>query len=225
LTALAELAAGAGHEINNPLAVISGHCQRLLGHEEDEETRATLETVVRQTKRIHEILRGLMQFARPAKPAPHPVRTADLVGSALADVRNLAAVKAVELREDVTASGTAVCDPHQLKTCLVNLLRNAVEAARPDGWVRVGAGSTGDRVRVVIEDSGPGPAPGQAAHLFDPFYSGKAAGRGRGLGLSVAWRLAAVNGATLRHDPTPDSPARFVLSIPAAAEAAARISA
>jgi signal transduction histidine kinase len=223
LTALAELAAGAGHEINNPLAVISGHCQRLLSHEEDEETRATLETVVRQTKRIHDILRGLMQFARPAKPTPHPVRMAELVGSALAEVRNLAAVKAVELREELSHPGQAVCDLHQLKTCLANLLRNAVEAAGPDGWVRVQSESAGDRVQVVIEDSGPGPTPGQAAHLFDPFYSGKAAGRGRGLGLSVAWRLAAVNGATLRHEPTAASPARFVLSIPAAAETAARI--
>ena len=225
LTAVAELAAGAGHEINNPLAVISGHCQRLLGHEEDEETRATLETVVRQTKRIHDILRGLMQFARPAKPNPQPVRAADLVGQALTDVRKLAAVKAVEVREEVSTGGHAIGDLHQLRTCLVNTLRNAIEAAGPDGWVRISAESTGDRIRLIVEDSGHGPSPNQAAHLFDPFYSGKAAGRGRGLGLSVAWRLASVNGASLRHEPTPSSPARFVLSLPAAAGLSARISA
>src|SRR4029079_14538274 len=123
--------------------VLFRSCQRLLGHEEDEETRATLETVVRQTKRIHEILRGLMQFARPAKPLPHPVRTTELVGSALAEVRNLAAVKALELREDLSHAGTAVCDLHQLKTCLVNLLRNAIEAGGAEGWVRVEVNTAG----------------------------------------------------------------------------------
>jgi signal transduction histidine kinase len=225
LAALAELSAGAGHEINNPLAVISGHCQRLLGHEEDEETRHTLQTVVRQTKRIHDILRGLMQFARPAKPTPQTVRVTELIGTALAEVKNLAAVKAVEVREEVATSGRMSVDLHQMRTCLVNVLRNAVDAAGPDGWVRVAASADDDRVTLVVEDSGPGPKPNQAAHLFDPFYSGRTAGRGRGLGLSVAWRLAQINGGSLRHEPLQGSPARFVLTLPTADHVPARISA
>lgn len=225
LTAMAELAAGAGHEINNPLAVISGHCQRLLSHEEDEEDRATLETVVRQTKRIHDILRGMMHFARPSKPNPRPIRLAELLAAALADVRDLAAVKAVEIRDESRDIGPVRGDLHQLRTGTVNLLRNAIEAAGADGWVRVACEPAGDRVRIVIEDSGPGPNPKQAAHLFDPFYSGRNAGRGRGLGLSVAWRLAQVNGGSLAHDPTPDSPARFVLTLPKAVDHPVRASA
>src|SRR5207244_12655826 len=68
LSALAEFAAGAGHEINNPLAVISGQAQYLLTHEPDPARHRALQTIVTQTKRIHQILGDLMLFARPPKP-------------------------------------------------------------------------------------------------------------------------------------------------------------
>jgi signal transduction histidine kinase len=166
-----------------------------------------------------------MQFARPSKPTAQPVRVADLVAPVLAEMKTLAAVKAVEVREEIDAAGTVSVDLHQMRTCLANLLRNAVDAAGPDGWVSISATAEDRSVHVVVEDSGPGPSPRQATHLFDPFYSGKTAGRGRGLGLSVAWRLAQINGGTLKHEPRPNSPARFVLALPLEIEKAARISA
>jgi len=66
----------------------------------------------------------------------------------------------------------------------------------------------------VVEDSGPGPSSNQREHLFDPFYSGRLAGRGRGLGLPTAWRLAREHGGDVRFDPLPQGPTRFVLSLP-----------
>ena len=86
LAALAEFAAGAGHEINNPLAVISGQAQYILSHKEDwlasdeeESSHEALGKIIAQTKRIHGILRELMQFARPP-PRARP--TIDLVAAA-----------------------------------------------------------------------------------------------------------------------------------------------
>ena len=67
---LAGLAAGAGHEINNPLAIISGNAQRLFRTEPDPERVQSLQTIVRQTQRIAGIVRDLMQFARPPRPTP-----------------------------------------------------------------------------------------------------------------------------------------------------------
>jgi signal transduction histidine kinase len=77
----------------------------------------------------------------------------------------------------------------------------------------------------VVEDSGPGPAEADLDHLFDPFYSGREAGRGRGLGLAIAWRLARVNGGDVRYAPVPGGPTRFVLELPATAAGAERKSA
>ncbi|MBY0461117.1 MAG: hypothetical protein K2V38_27665, partial [Gemmataceae bacterium] len=68
-------------------------------------------------------------------------------------------------------------------------------------------------VRFVIEDSGPGLSAAALVHAFDPFFCGRAAGRGRGLGLPTAWQLARQNGGDVRHEPT-DGPTRFVVTAP-----------
>jgi signal transduction histidine kinase len=69
-------------------------------------------------------------------------------------------------------------------------------------------------VDLVVEDNGTGPAPVQREHLFDPFYSGRHAGRGRGLGLPTAWRLAREHGGDVRFECRAGGPTRFVLSLP-----------
>src|SRR5262249_4178730 len=110
LSALAEFAAGAGHEINNPLAVISGqaqHLQRRLqkmaltnadepapsegeGPPLPAEFGSSLQTIINQTKRIHTLLRELMQFARPPKPRPLWIDLLDLIASAARELQDLA---------------------------------------------------------------------------------------------------------------------------------------
>ncbi len=65
-----------------------------------------------------------------------------------------------------------------------------------------------------MEDNGAGIAPNQREHMFDPFYSGREAGRGPGLGLPIAWRLARQIGGEVRFDDAPNGPTRFVLSLP-----------
>src|SRR5207244_4554947 len=80
MNALAEFAAGAGHEINNPLAVISGQAQYLMHHEVEPSRQATLQTIVDQCKRIHQTLSGVMQFARPIQPQKEHLDVIGLVG-------------------------------------------------------------------------------------------------------------------------------------------------
>jgi signal transduction histidine kinase len=105
-------------------------------------------------------------------------------------------------------------DPRHLKTALVSLVRNAIEAAPADGWAGLRL-DTPDQshVELIVEDNGPGPAPNQREHMFDPFYSGRQAGRGRGLGLPIAWRLARQIGGNVRFDDVTNGPTRFVLSL------------
>ena len=225
LAALAEFAAGAGHEINNPLAVISGQAQYLLGHEADwfnesaeDAPRKALEAIVTQTRRIHGILRDLMQFARPASPCLGWLDLPALLGEVAASLTELAAQRRVRLEVALQPERLPVyADAGQLRTALTCLLRNAVEAAPTDGWARLllrrPAGS--EPVEVAVEDSGPGPESAQRPHLFDPFFSGRTAGRGRGLGLSIAWRLAHLQGGDVRLDPPRrHEPTRFVLTLP-----------
>ena len=215
LRAMVELAAGAGHEINNPLAVISGQCQYLLRREEDSARRDSLRIVIRQTERIHQILTDLMQFARPGTPQRQPQDLKAVIGDVIA--RQLPLAEAQTVRLEWREPGFALpvqADLAMVRTAVAALVRNACDAAGANGWVRVSIASADRLWQVVVEDSGSGPAQIQVEHLFDPFYSGRTAGRGRGLGLPTAWRLAEENGGTVRFEPTADSPARFVLSLP-----------
>lgn len=235
LAALAEFAAGAGHEINNPLAVISGQAQYLLrqlrpaerGLTKEAEPdpavrlpaaafRAALETIIAQTQRIHQLLHGLMQFARPPRPRKQPTDAGALIRQVVAELSETALRRGVRLVcPEPTQPASLDADPEQARTALSCLLQNAIEAAPADGWAGVRLETpAADRVDLVVEDNGGGPSPLQREHLFDPFYCGRQAGRGRGLGLPTAWRLAREHGGDVRYDSLPGGPTRFVLTLP-----------
>jgi signal transduction histidine kinase len=217
LAGLAELAAGAGHEINNPLAVISGQAQYLLVREAEPARRHSLQTIINQTKRIHHTLTELMQFARPPAPKRQPVDVAALLRQTADGLRDLAEQRQVRLLvEEPSAPLILDADPGQAQVALRCLLRNALEAAPAEGWASARARENGDAIELVVEDSGPGPSAADREHLFDPFYSGRKAGRGRGLGLPTAWRLAREHGGDVSFDDGSPDPTRFLLRLPRA---------
>jgi signal transduction histidine kinase len=216
LSAMAEFAAGAGHEINNPLAVISGQAQYLLHHETEPTRQRALQTIVHQAQRIHQLLRGLMEYARPQRPQKQHVDLPSLLQGVAASLEELATQRRVQLHCPPADQPLPVfADPQQLQVAIASLLQNAIEAAPAEGWAGVRLEPAApDRLDVVVEDSGPGLTRVQREHLFDPFYSGRQAGRGRGLGLPTAWRLAQEHGGDLRYEDLPQGPTRFVLSLP-----------
>jgi signal transduction histidine kinase len=149
---------------------------------------------------------------------PHKQRL-DLVGllrEVTAGLQQLADDRQVRvLCSDPDKALTLLVDPAQIRTILAALLRNAIEAAPASGWAsltvdaRPGVGLT-----VLVEDNGPGPSAVDREHLFDPFYSGRKAGRGRGLGLPTAWQLARQHGGDVTFD-SASTTTRFILTLPA----------
>ncbi len=219
LEALAELAAGAGHEINNPLAVISGKAQRLARTEADPGRGADLQIIIRQAHRISGILRDLMQFARPPQPVPHSLAVASLLNEVCQEVRVIAEEKGVLLELECGDPSLRIqTDGEQLRVAITALIRNAIEASREGGWVRVCCDASGadKQVTIAVEDNGPGMSLETVNHAFDPFFCGRTAGRGRGLGLPTAWRLIRQNGGQLIHQITSSGHTRFVFTVPRA---------
>jgi signal transduction histidine kinase len=158
-----------------------------------------------------------MQFARPAAPRRQVIAAAKLAADAVAVCQPLARDRHVRiLALDPVEQLLVAGDATQLRTTLVNLLRNGIEAAPADGWAAIRVETAGDQVAFIVEDNGPGPAPAQREHLFDPFFSGRSAGRGRGLGLPTAWRLARHNGGDVRFAGASADATRFVLTLPLA---------
>jgi signal transduction histidine kinase len=221
LDALKEFAYGAGHEINNPLANISTRAQTLLRGETDPERRRMLATINRQAFRAHEMIADLMLFARP--PRPHK-RTLDLVRLTDTLIADLSAHARDQRTELVRIGGSntvlVVADENHLAEAIRAILLNALEALGMGGRVETEVCSPGPAntreplPRVIIRDNGPGIDARQLAHLFDPFFSGREAGRGLGFGLSKAWRIVTLHDGRIDVESQPGRGATFTISLP-----------
>jgi signal transduction histidine kinase len=202
LDAMKELAYGASHEINNPLANIAARAQTLLDDEQDPQRRQKLIAIHRQAMRAHEMISDLMLFARPPKLNLTSFSLPELIRKVIAGLTTLAKERAVQVDfVDSELSGEVVADETQLSVALHAVVKNALEAVDDGGRVSIAVrgSDAGDRpcLEVVVADDGPGISADVRRHLFDPFYSGREAGRGLGFGLSKCWRIVTDHGGQI----------------------------
>lgn len=220
LRALAEFAAGAGHEINNPIATIIGHVQLLLANETDPERRHSLQTIGGQAYRIRDMIGDVMLFARPPQPKPQSLDLSEVAREVAAKFADDAAAANVRLDVEAFTSVPIWADPTQLRIVISSLLRNSLEAISGSGQitVRTSAAEQGGRPVAVLAviDNGRGFSDVEREHLFDPFYSGRQAGRGLGFGLSKCWRIIMLHGGTITAESQPGQPTIFTVVWPAA---------
>ena len=198
LEALAEFAAGAGHELNNPLAVIVGRAQLLLGQAEAPETARSLKIILAQAQRAHQILRDLMFVARPAEPRPRLCQPDEILDSCLDEFQDESEARGVHLvGEFEDREATSWIDPEALRHIAEALIRNALQASSSGQTIRLRASRRGREFRLEVVDGGKGLTNPEGARLFDPFFCGRQAGRGLGLGLPRAARLVAQAGGSI----------------------------
>lgn len=216
LDALAEFAAGAGHELNNPLAVIQGRAQLLLAHTADADDRRSLRAIMTQAQRAHRMLRDLMIAARPPAPRHKLCHPDEIARACLRDVANEADARGITLQADLPATSVPlVADPDGLRALAEALVRNALEATPRGGCVvfhREPANA--DLLVWSVRDSGRGVGAAQAQHLFDPFYCGRQAGRGLGLGLPRAARFVSQHGGRITWRTEPGHGTVFTMTLP-----------
>jgi signal transduction histidine kinase len=204
LEALAEFAAGAGHEINNPLATISGRVQMLLKDEQDPARRQALLTIGGQALRIRDMIGDVMLFARPPQPQPASYNLVEVIQEVLAALSSEAQEQrcTFELAADPTVPIWA--DRTQLCVVLSSLLHNSLNALAEGGPISVTAHVVEDANRSAalfsVADNGPGLSEVERRQLFNPFYSGRQAGRGLGFGLPKCWRIVSNHGGRIEVD-------------------------
>lgn len=227
LQALYNFAYGLSHEINNPLANISTRAQTLLADEADSERRRKLATIVQQAFKAHEMIADLMLFARPPAMKPEAVDLAQLADTVVAELAESAREQGTHLiRTGEAGPLIATVDPTQIAVALKALIQNSLEAIKAGGSVTVGAergqGSggrdqeeTATSVRLSVTDTGPGIPLEIRPHIFDPYFSGREAGRGLGLGLSKAWRITELHGGRIEVESGPGGGAKFLMALPA----------
>lgn len=218
-----EMAAGAAHEMNNPLAVISGRSQLLAGQLSDPKFKAAAHLIHEQSHRLSAIITELMDFAKPEPPAPQQTELADLVDRAVheAKMHNDPA----DRRFEVTCGDVPliVVDPRQVTAALTEVIENAIHATDPQtGQLEIHAAYDpySTRVVVTVADNGCGMDENTVKRAFDPFFSAKPAGRRRGLGLAKALRWIEASGGSIRLESLPGQGTRSILLLPAAPPAA-----
>lgn len=219
LEAMAEFAAGAGHEINNPVATIVGRVQMLLKGETDPERRQSLATIGGQAYRVRDMIGDAMLFARPPVPRPsllHLRKTADEV---LESLRETISPSGIEISVEIAESHSIWADETQWKVVLSNLILNSLNVLETGGQLRIVSeemtAGTKRSVHLRVIDDGPGLTEQEREHLFDPFFSARQAGRGLGFGLSKCWRIVSLHGGTIEAEINPDRGLTFHLIWPA----------
>jgi hypothetical protein len=225
LAALKGFAYGASHEINNPLANISTRAQTLLREETDPERRRKLAVINSQAFRAHELIADLMLFARPPAMSLAPVDLVSLTDQVISELAAEAAAQRTTLVRLPQASPVIVsADGGHLAAALRALCVNSLEALRLGGRIEISVQASRDAeedsngakwAEIAVADTGPGISPEIRRHLFDPYFSGREAGRGIGLGLSKTWRIVTEHGGRIDVESQLQQGATFRIRLPA----------
>ena len=224
LARLGQMTAGAAHEMNNPLAVISGRAQALIGRQKDERDKASAQAIVEAAQRLSQLIARLNRIASPPQPRREPVGLAELLGDAVsrAKARNAARLNAAGIAPPffgvkiLVPEGLPACafDRELMTDAFVEILVNALEANPRAGVdIRVQTDASDDRLYISVVDDGAGMSPTALAHALDPFFSEKAAGRQTGLGLALAHRLIQLHEGDLELSSTPGSGTTVTISL------------
>jgi len=213
---LGELTAGAAHEMNNPLAVISGRAQLLRRHVRDDVSMAAASAIAEAASDLSEMISDLHMLAEPIEPGSAPLTVEQL----LRDAKVHAAERAAGIDRVQIHSGPGLAlmgDAALLRRAIEEVVVNALEASNHE-IVTVRAETVGSdgRLLIVIEDSGPGFTDRALTHAVDPFFSDKPAGRKRGLGLSRTHRIIEAHRGTLTLENRPQGGARVAIELPEA---------
>ncbi len=219
LVSVGEMAAGAAHEMNNPLAVLSGRAQVIAGQVRDAKLKHAANVIVEQSHRLSQIITDLMEFARPVPPEPKKTDVAELIDRALYDARNMSDVGPRRVEVTMNEVPPVVVDAGQVQGALAQILHNALLATdEKNGQITVHAGydTFSSRVVITVADNGHGMDEETLKHAFDPFFSSQPAGRRRGLGLAKAMRWVEASNGSIRLESHVQQGTQALVLLPAA---------
>lgn len=218
LSRLGEMAAGAAHEMNNPLTVIRARAQMLLRRMTSSQDRAAAEGITQAASQISDLITSMHLLASPPTPRIEPARPRELAEEAARKAQHRTGLDH-EIRIDVPAYLPPMLADRDLFTlALSELIANALQSG-PDPKVRVHAqiDPADDRLSLSVEDRGTGMSEHTLNHAFDPFFSDQPAGRRRGMGLARARSIVTAHKGKITLDSSNDGPStgtRAVITLP-----------
>ena len=221
LASMKQLAYGASHEINNPLANIASRAQTMLAVETNQEKKYKLGVIYEQAMRAHEMISDMMLFAHPPVARLETTSIRLMMARVVDELAPLIAkVSGCEFRVIISAGvDRAQLDATQIAVAIKSLVRNSVESLESSNRQQAEIEIRIDRTELgmlqfTVSDNGAKIQSDIVDHLFDPFFSGREAGRGLGFGLSKVWTIAEMHGGRIEYSDQSEKGAKFILSVP-----------
>ncbi|MBP8910742.1 MAG: HDOD domain-containing protein [Phycisphaerae bacterium] len=206
--ALAEMAAGIAHELNNPLSVITGRAQLIAQSETDGQKKNALERIVENAREASSLVEDLLAYAEPPQPRTSRVNIRQVIDEAIDLAVRKTGAEHINTQVHVVGDVPEVLvDSAQIASALANIIANAVESySDAMGPVKITveshasdeeSGGFASGIILRISDLGCGMDEATRKKAASPFFSAKPAGRKRGMGLAFASRLIQLNGGAL----------------------------
>ncbi|MBN1999466.1 PAS domain S-box protein [candidate division KSB1 bacterium] len=218
ITAMGHLASGVAHEIRNPLNAISMIAQRFKNEftpqKDEQEYGQMAETIVEETRRINDIIRQFLQFARPSQPVKNTVDLEKLIDTAATLIRQPAEAKGVDIFQNCRNLPPILADADKLQQAFLNLAQNALDACNRGDSMTFSCQKLDKTVRIKISDTGNGMSEKELTKIFNLYYTTKE--HGTGIGLSVVQQIISLHDGTIQVQSRPGKGTDFIITLPVA---------
>lgn len=218
LASLGKLAAGVAHEINNPLGGILIYSHLLLEDMDKNDTNYdNLKKIVKETTRCKDIVKGLLDFARPKEPETTAVNVNDVVENAMSIIESQALFQNIDIQKEYLPDPPKItADASQLHQVFINIILNAAEAMQGNGTltIRTFLDKEKKNINIQFSDTGPGIGNEIKARLFEPFFTTKEVGKGTGLGLAISYSLIRKHQGTINVESRVGEGSTFTVRLP-----------
>jgi two-component system NtrC family sensor kinase len=216
LATIGQLAAGVAHELNEPLANILGFAQLAIKDPDlTVQSQQDIDKIVGASLHAREIIKKLLVFARETTTAQTLLDLNDLVENGLYFLESRCKKAGIALTLHLAEGLPRItADCSQLQQILTNLVVNSIQAMPNGGQLIVSTSAINDQVLLAVEDTGIGMSEEIQRHVFNPFFTTKAADQGTGLGLSVVHGIVTSHGGTIQVESKVGQGTRFTIRMP-----------
>ncbi|WP_320171831.1 ATP-binding protein [Maridesulfovibrio sp.] len=211
-----ELSAYIAHEIRNPLMAMGGFAKVLLKNESiDEKGREKIRIIYEEAQRLDTLLKSILGFVRSKDVEKDRIDVNTVADDAMQLLSLGCRLQGIHVELDLDPGAPmGVGGAEQIRQCLINLVKNSMEAMPDGGRIMISSGVSDKYVWLEVRDDGPGIADDIRSQVFDPFYSSKV--NGNGLGLSMVKKIMEEFGGDVELASKPGKGTSVALLLPRA---------